>query len=174
MIVMKFGGTSVKDGAAVKRLIGIVKRSSPQKTVVVVSALSGVTDTLIKIAGLASRGKADDASGLSAELEKRHLEMAGELLTGNASLLNETRDTVKQLFAKLNEIIRVISVLEELSDMSMAKILSYGEILSSSVIHKAMLHAGMSCAYADARTLIITDSISEGRATDGCNLHKSP
>ncbi len=158
MIVMKFGGTSVKDGAAVKRLIGIVKRSSPQKTVVVVSALSGVTDTLIKIAGLASRGKADDASGLSAELEKRHLEMAGELLTGNASLLNETRDTVKQLFAKLNEIIRVISVLEELSDMSMAKILSYGEILSSSVIHKAMLHAGMSCAYADARTLIITDS----------------
>ena len=158
MIVMKFGGTSVRDSAAVKRLIGIVKRSSPQKTVVVVSALSGVTDTLIKIAGLASRGKADDASGLSSELEKRHLEMAGELLAGNVSLLNGTRDTVKELFAKLNEIIRVISVLEELSDMSMAKILSYGEILSSSVIHKAMLHAGMSCAYADARTLIITDS----------------
>jgi aspartate kinase len=158
MIVMKFGGTSVRDSEAVERLISIVNRSTPGKTVVVVSALSGVTDTLIKIAGLAARGKADEASGLSAGLEERHLAMAGELLAGNVSLLNETRDTVKQLFAKLNEIVRVVSVLEELSDMSMAKILSYGELLSSSVIHRAMLNSGMKCAFADARTMIITDS----------------
>jgi aspartate kinase len=158
MIVMKFGGTSVRDSEAVERLISIVNRSTPGKTVVVVSALSGVTDTLIKIAGLAARGKADEASGLSAGLEERHLVMAGELLAGNVSLLNETRDTVKQLFAKLNEIVRVVSVLEELSDMSMAKILSYGELLSSSVIHRAMLNSGMKCAFADARTMIITDS----------------
>lgn len=158
MIVMKFGGTSVRDCEAIERLITIVKRSSPQKTVVVVSALAGVTDTLVKIAGLASRGKADEASGLSAELEERHLRMSEQMLSANEPLSGETRDTVKQLFAKLNEIIRVISVLEELSDMSMAKILSYGEILSSTVIHRAMLNAGMKCAYADARSIIITDS----------------
>lgn len=158
MIVMKFGGTSVKDSEAVERLIRIVERSSPRKTVVVVSALAGVTDTLIRIAELASGGKADDASVLSAGLEERHLRMAEQLLAGNESLLNEAKETVIQLFAKLNEIIRVISVLEELSDMSMARILSYGEILSSTLIHKAMLNAGMKCAYADARSMIITDS----------------
>ena len=49
MIVMKFGGTSVRDSGAVERLIRIVTERSQQKTVVVVSALAGVTDTLIKI-----------------------------------------------------------------------------------------------------------------------------
>ena len=158
MIVMKFGGTSVRDCEAVGRLIGIVKGSSPQKTVVVVSALAGVTDSLIKIAGFASGGKADEASVLSAGLEERHIMMADQLLAGNELLVNETKESVKHLFSKLNEIIRVISVLEELSDMSMAKILSYGEILSSTIIHKAILNAGIKCAYADARSMIITDS----------------
>lgn len=52
---------------------------------------------------------------------------------------------------------RVISVLEELSDMSMARILSYGEMLSSSIIYKAMLKSGLRCAFADARSMIVTD-----------------
>ena len=158
MIVMKFGGTSVKDSDAVARLINIVSNKTPQKIIVVVSALAGVTDTLTKIAHLASAGNAKEAIGLSAGIEERHLAMAKELLEGSGSLLSETKDTVKQLFAKLNEIIRVISVLEELSDMSMAKILSYGELLSSSIIYKAMLHSGLKIAFADARNFIITDS----------------
>lgn len=52
MIVMKFGGTSVMDSEAVERLIRIVSSNKSQKRVVVVSALAGVTDTLIKVAGM--------------------------------------------------------------------------------------------------------------------------
>jgi aspartate kinase len=158
MIVMKFGGTSVKDRDAVERLIRIVGNNPSQKRVVVVSALAGVTDTLIKIASHASGGQAGDAAELTASLEQRHLAMAAELLSGNDRLLNEAAGTIRQHFSKLNEIVRVIAVLEELSDMSMAKILSYGEILSSGIIHKAMLKSGLRCAYADARGIIITDS----------------
>jgi len=155
---MKFGGTSVRDSGAVERLISIVGKNPPQKTIVVVSALAGVTDSLTEMAHLASSGSAEEALGLSSGLEARHLVMAEELLAGSESLRAETTDTVKQLFTKLNEIIRVISVLGELSDMSMARILSYGELLSSSVIYKAMLHAGLRGAFADARKLIVTDS----------------
>lgn len=176
MIVMKFGGTSVMNSEAVERLVKIVGRSSSQKTVVVVSALAGVTDTLIRIARHAATGQAgkamnlpeapdekhlditDEATVLISGLEHRHLLMAEELLAGDDVLLREANDIVKQLFVKLNEIVRVISVLEELSDMSMAKILSYGEILSSSIIYKAILKSGLRCAFADARSMIVTDA----------------
>ena len=158
MIVMKFGGTSVKDSGAVARLISIVGKKPLQKTIVVVSALAGVTDTLTHMAKLASVGKSEEAIGLSAGLEARHLIMAEELLAGSTALLSETSNIVIQHFAKLNELIRVISVLGELSDMSMAKILSYGELLSSSIIFRAMLQSGLKCAFADARNIIVTDS----------------
>jgi aspartate kinase len=158
MIVMKFGGTSVKDSGAVERLIRIVGDKPPHKTIVVVSALSGVTDTLTQMAELASAGNSEEAIRLSEGLESRHMAMAEELMTGSTALLSETRNIVIQFFSKLNELIRVISVLGELSGMSMAKILSYGELLSSSIIYKAMLHSGLKCAFADARNLIVTDS----------------
>lgn len=158
MIIMKFGGTSVRDSDAVERLIRIVSEKTPQQAVVVVSALSGVTDTLTQIAQHSSDGHVEDALRLTAQLEQRHLEMTEKLLSGNIGLLTEARDTIIQLFARLNEMVRVISILEELSDMSMAKILSYGEILSSSIIHKAMLNYGLKCAFADARNFIVTDS----------------
>lgn len=158
MIIMKFGGTSVRDSDAVEKLIRIVSEKTPQQAVVVVSALSGVTDTLTQIAQHSSDGHVEDALRLTAQLEQRHLEMTEKLLSGNIGLLTEARDTIIQLFARLNEMVRVISILEELSDMSMAKILSYGEILSSSIIHKAMLNYGLKCAFADARNFIVTDS----------------
>ncbi|MDX9930822.1 MAG: lysine-sensitive aspartokinase 3 [Bacteroidales bacterium] len=157
MIVMKFGGTSVRDKEAVERLIKIVCKNSSQKIVVVVSALSGVTDTLTMIAQHAAKGQVEEAINLTNGLEQRHLKMAEELLTGEGLLLKEATETVKQLFAKLNEIVRVISLLEELSDMSFAKILSYGELLSSGIIFRAMLKSDLSCAFADARNIIITD-----------------
>jgi aspartate kinase len=158
MIIMKFGGTSVRDSDAVERLITIVSEKTPQKAVVVVSALSGVTDTLTQIAQHSSNGHVEDALRLTAQLEERHLEMTEKLLSGNKDLLTQVRDTIIHLFARLNEMVRVISILEELSDMSMAKILSYGEILSSTIIHKAMLNYGLKCAFADARNFIVTDS----------------
>ena len=70
MIVMKFGGTSVRDAGAVERLIRIVGEQTPQKTVVVVSALSGVTDTLTQVARHASEGRAGDAIRLTAQLKR--------------------------------------------------------------------------------------------------------
>lgn len=159
MIVMKFGGTSVQDGDAVRRLVEIVRLKAEQKPVVVVSALAGVTDALIKIAQLSSKGEVESAIELTRDLEKRHLNMVHDLLKESANLLAETEEVVKHLFSKLTEIVKVISILEELSDMSMARILSYGEILSSNIIFRAMKGAGLRVAFADARSFMITDAV---------------
>ena len=118
MIVMKFGGTSVKDSEAVERLIRIVERSSPRKSVVVVSALAGVTDTLIRIAELASGGKADDASVLSAGLEERHLRMAEQLLAGNESLLNDQINQIMKTLTIFSVIILPLNLIAAIFGMN--------------------------------------------------------
>jgi aspartate kinase len=59
MIVMKFGGTSVEDAAAIMNVTEIVRREIPRRPVVVVSACAGVTNQLLKAANLAAEGKRD-------------------------------------------------------------------------------------------------------------------
>ena len=80
MIVMKFGGTSVQDAKAIKRVRGIVKGRLAQKPVVVVSAMSKVTDQLLAMARAAGNGDRKTALGLSRALRERHYNAAGELL----------------------------------------------------------------------------------------------
>src|SRR5712691_1960554 len=90
---MKFGGTSVADPDAINRLIGIVRqqiRSNPKvqgAPVVVVSALAGVTDTLVAIAQLAEEGAADRAAAALQALVDRHLTVAAAITTDSRDRL---------------------------------------------------------------------------------------
>src|ERR1041385_5760598 len=76
MIVMKFGGTSVEDAAAIRRLIEIVKRGRHRKPLVVVSACSGVTNDLIRTAHAVRDGDKDQALNILDRLRIRHRTMA--------------------------------------------------------------------------------------------------
>lgn len=157
MIVMKFGGTSVQDSDAIERLIEIVRRKIELRPVIVVSALSKVTDSLQNIANLSYRGDLKSALDLIETLQKRHIEMASQLLRENQAYLEETISEIKEYFVKLREIAGVVNILEELSNKSLAKILSFGELLSSYIIYRALNNSGVKCAIADARGFIITD-----------------
>ncbi|HBZ24711.1 MAG TPA: lysine-sensitive aspartokinase 3 [Rikenellaceae bacterium] len=157
MIVMKFGGTSVQDSAAIERLIEIVRRKIELRPVIVVSALSKVTDSLQNIANLSFRGDLKSALALTESLQKRHIEMTSELLSQNQAYLAESLSQIDDYFGKLREIVGVVNILEELSNKSMAKILSFGELLSSYIIYRALNNSGVKCAIADARGFIITD-----------------
>jgi len=157
MIVMKFGGTSVQDSSAINRLIEIARNKIHLHPVIVVSALSKVTDTLQEIANLSHRGDLTRALSLTDTLEKRHLLMASELLRDNKKSLEETLSGITEYFIKLREIVGVVNILEELSNKSIAKILSFGELLSSYIIYRALNNGGIKCAIADAREFIITD-----------------
>ncbi len=79
MIVMKFGGTSVEDSQAIRRVIEIVKSETSRKPIVVVSACAGVTNQLLKIATLSAEGKKGEANDLISSIRSRHDKIVDEL-----------------------------------------------------------------------------------------------
>jgi aspartate kinase len=155
MIVMKFGGTSVKDVAAVRRLAGIVGREKRPR-VVVVSALSKVTDALIETGRLAEGGDGNAARESVRALHRRHVDMAALVTVPQrrAELLAAT----DALFAELEAIVKALAVVEEVSPRSADTIAAFGEIASSRIVAAALEDAGIPARFVDARTILVTDA----------------
>jgi len=85
MIVMKFGGTSVQDSAAIRRVASIVASRLAEQPLVVVSAMGGVTDKLVQVAESAARGELSSALGLLDGIRARHVAAASEMLEATAA-----------------------------------------------------------------------------------------
>lgn len=142
---MKFGGTSVGSREAILRTVDIVRGRIDTKPVVVVSAMSGVTDFLYTVYDAI---ESSDAAGLSsklAELRLKHVTVANELISD--PLWRE--DAIARVDAILGHITM---------QSSMASVISKGEYLSSSVIVCAMNSLGVRAAWLDARSFMITDN----------------
>src|SRR5262245_37568526 len=118
MIVMKFGGTSVEDAAAIDRSCGIVARQISRKPLVVVSALAGTTNGLLEAGRLAGAREIDKSLAIADTLEKRHV----ELLPSTAAD-----------FGSLRELLRALSAIGEFSTRTRDLVASYGEVLSSRI-----------------------------------------
>lgn len=156
MIVMKFGGTSVANCEAITRAIGIIRGKLEERPVVVVSALSKVTDLLYRISDTAAARDREGVKELLKQLRKRHLDLAHDLLSGNAGFLDEARSRVNSICDTLEDFVNAVCSVGELSERSKAVIISNGEYLSSNIIYCAMNAEGISTGYADARSMIIT------------------
>ena len=157
MIVMKFGGTSVANSEAITRTISIVKGKLSERPIVVVSALSKVTDLLYKIADqAASRNKAE-TEVLLAQLRARHTGLAHELLSGHPALCAEACAKIDSICDELESFVGAVCSIGELSDRSKAVIIGNGEYLSSNIICCAMNARGIRTGFMDARRMIITD-----------------
>jgi aspartate kinase len=159
LVVMKFGGTSVEDPAAIHRTAGIVAgRVAMGKTpVVVVSAMAKVTDQLLRCAGAASQGDRTGALAISSRLRARHRDTACALLKdAKASALLVT--WIDQKFDQLDEVLRGLAAILELTPRISDLIVSYGERLSSRMIAAAFLERAIDAAHVDARDVVITDS----------------
>jgi len=155
MIVMKFGGTSVKDVAAVRRLIGIVGGEQRPK-VVVVSALSKVTDALIQAGRLAEQGDAAAAAAAVRALHRRHAEMA--VLVESPQRKAALVAALDELFHELETIVHALAVVEEVSPRSADTIAAFGELASSRIVAAAFEDAGLRSCWLDARQVLITDA----------------
>ncbi len=158
MLVQKFGGTSVADPDAIRRLIAIVSRARARDgrgPVVVVSAMSGVTDTLLSLAQAASDGDVHGASARLTELRRRHLRALAELAPGAVAVVGPLID---------QELNRVEALLPSLADArtvapsAMDIVGAAGELASSRLVAAAMEAAGVSSAWVDARRVIVTDA----------------
>jgi aspartate kinase len=165
-IVMKFGGTSVADPDAISRLIGIVRRQQAKTKsapLVVVSALSGVTDRLVAIAQLAEDGASEKAAAEVQALLERHLAMAAAVTsTSRAGVLADVRREIEEL----NGLVHALSVLREASPRSRDAVHAVGELVSSRIVAAALADHGIPGAWVDARTVLITDAEHNAAAPD--------
>ncbi|MFA5405277.1 MAG: lysine-sensitive aspartokinase 3 [Ignavibacteria bacterium] len=155
MIVMKFGGTSVQDSEAYNRVINIVKSRIEKKPVVVLSATAKTTDTLLLCCKTASEGNYEKASEIIKQIKDRHLKIAAELVV-NESKLGELKTKTKDLLDGLRDIIKGIYLLSELSERSIAKVLSHGELLSTLILTYALNQKDIKAEYLDARNIMFT------------------
>jgi aspartate kinase len=139
MVVMKFGGTSVADQAAIERLMGIVARQREQDAaaadaapgpVVVVSALSGVTDRLLGVAAEAGAGDNEGARHNLRDLRARHMTVAE--VVADDTLRAAARADIDRAFDELERIVDALGVLREVSPRWLDTIAATGEIGSLS------------------------------------------
>jgi aspartate kinase len=156
---MKFGGTSVEDPAAIRRTAAIVagRVAKGNNPVVVVSAMAKVTDQLLRAAAAAAAGDRTGALAISSRLRSRHRDTAATLVTAPAAIA-PLHHLIDQKFDSLDEMLRGLSALLELSPRISDRIVSYGERISSSIVAAAFSELGIDAVHVDARQIIITDS----------------
>jgi aspartate kinase len=156
-LVMKFGGTSVADAAAIARLIGHVRaaRETEQGIAVVVSAMSGVTDTLLSLAADAATGTASVIGPGVASLQQRHLDTAAAV----APLQFEgLRATIARELDELRVLLQAVATLRDASPRALDTIAAFGELLSSRIVLAALLEERIDARLIDPRQLIVTDA----------------
>ena len=154
-IVMKFGGTSVGDAKAITRVADIVRGRVPQKPVVVVSAMARVTDQLLQMARAAGSGDRKNALTLARELRERHYNTAGELL--GTGVFTQFHSDLGTEFEELEELLRGIAAVGELTPRTTDHVASFGEVLSSKLVTAALSAHGIEASLVDSRDCIVTD-----------------
>ncbi|HXP11877.1 MAG TPA: lysine-sensitive aspartokinase 3 [Acidobacteriaceae bacterium] len=163
-VVMKFGGTSVEDAPAILNVAKIVQSriARGQRPVVVVSALAKVTDQLLAAGKAAGRGDRNGALAISSRLRNRHCDTFALLLPDDRR--SQLQAWIQQEFESLDEILRGLSAVGELTARTNDLVVSFGERISSRVVAEAFANQGMSAGHIDARTCIVTDA-QHGKGT---------
>lgn len=156
MQVLKFGGTSVADSNNMKKVVEIVSKAVDRdRTILVLSAISGCTDTLIKIGNLASMRDESYKNEIDA-LQEKHHRIIKELLPLEKH--EESTEVCDGLFGYLRGIAQGVYLLGELSSTSLDAIQGLGELLSTKIMATKLASVGISTKWIDSRDIIRTSS----------------
>lgn len=164
IVVMKFGGTSVEDAVAMRRVVSIVQNSLageaeasvPAKRVVVSSACSGVTDRLVAIVRLCRQGSADEALASVAEISARHRDILREIDGDQPDEATE-KDLDAEII-RLERLVHGTTLLGETTPRTVDAILASGERTSTLLLRRAFERASTPAALCSSSTVLITDS----------------
>jgi aspartate kinase len=142
MIIMKFGGTLMGSTKAIRHSASLAASSvkGGEQVVVVPSAMSGVTDQLLKIAASAEKGEIAFAQDEISLIRERHLITAKELGAGDDS---HTMKKLTEMFDSLSQTVNGIYLLRELTKRSRDLIVSFGERLSAPLMTAALESLGV-------------------------------
>ena len=161
--VMKFGGTSVGDANCIRRAATIVQNTAAQRpAVAVVSAMSGVTNRLVKASQRAEQGEQDFISQLIADIHTQHIN-ALESLTADNDSRAQTASAIREVLAELERLLRGTAMLRELTPRALDAISGIGERLSAPLVAAAVNSLGVKAIAISATELIVTDP-HHGRA----------
>jgi aspartate kinase len=155
MIVMKFGGTSVQDAQGIDRVAAIVRERLKEKPVVVVSALAKITDQLLAMASAAGAGDRAKALELSRAARERHYNTAVDLLGTHA--FEQIAPELDADFNSLDELLRGVVAVGELTARTTDAIAGFGERVSSKIAAAAFSQRGIDATHVDSRRCIVTD-----------------
>jgi aspartate kinase len=151
MLVMKFGGTSVQDSRALRSVASIVRSATAagEPVIAVLSATSGTTNELLRCARAAGGGH-DVHSDVEA-IAERHRAILTELAP------SAPHDGLNAVLAELAAYTRALGVLDECTDQSLDHMASFGERLSTTILHAAFVAEGADASFLDVRTVMSTD-----------------
>lgn len=142
-IVMKFGGTSVADAAALENVASVVASEREAAPVVVVSAMSGVTDALLAATDIASLQ----------EVFERHRSVSRALLEDDEAFAERLSSAEQEIAELLGALAERPSERKRVQDA----VVSFGEVLSSALLAELLNQHGIVARQVDARRCIITD-----------------
>lgn len=156
MEVLKFGGSSVADVAAIELVVSIVEEKlKTERLVVVISAMAGVTDSLLDIGTKAATHNESYKISLK-ELESYHLDTARKLLPIHEQ--SAMLSVVKQKFNELEALLDGVYLLNEISTRTQDTLVSYGEVLSSLLVAAKFSFLPIASKLLDPKQIIVTNS----------------
>lgn len=171
MQVLKFGGSSVASADNMSKVVSIVQKAIEKEPVIlVVSALGGITDSLLHTGELASKANEEYKTVLK-DMENRHLETVRTLLPIQQQ--SATLSLVKQQFNELEGICDGVFLLGELSARTKDRIVSYGELLSSMMISARFHSMSIDQHWLDSRKLITTNTNHGNAIVDFVHTEKN-
>ncbi|MDR0373074.1 MAG: aspartate kinase [Nitrososphaerota archaeon] len=158
-LVMKFGGTSVGSGINIRHVAGLITNcAKDNKTVVVVSALAGVTNSLIEISYQAQRSDEKHIQAFTANLLSKHTDAIKEAITSKA-IQKEVTEITEKSIAELGKILTGICYIGELTPKSKDYVMSFGERLSAPIVWGAIKdHNAQTQWFTGKDAGIVTDS----------------
>jgi aspartate kinase len=136
-------------------VIEVVRRHDEEQLVLVFSAMGKTTDHLVEIGALAAMGKLSQALGEVSALRASHFDIIGRLLTDSPGK-DAVIEFCDQTFRTIEEMARSVSVLTDLSQAVKARLLGYGELLSTHILAAAFAAEGLRVRLSDARDLMVT------------------
>lgn len=157
MKVLKFGGTSCGTIDSIQAVLGIIKskQAKGEQVAAVFSAMGGVTNQLLKAGDLASVGDTIYFD-LVKEIENRHFTVVRALIDVKSQ--SKVFANIRTIINELEDLLKGVSLIREISDRTSDLIVSFGERLSTTLIYEVLHAQGVDCQFLDARKVIRTDS----------------
>ncbi|MDW8345883.1 MAG: aspartate kinase [Bacteroidia bacterium] len=160
LIVMKFGGASVKDAQAVRNVANILAQHPQRPLIFVVSAMGKTTNNLVELAELSRKYKKEEALTQYQKIRDFHFSIIDNLFEKNTT--HAVYEEVEKYFTEIQEVIQGITLLREFPFHLHDRIVSFGELISATIVTAYLNQVGLKTQFYDARRIIKTTSLAGG------------